>query len=172
MAMETPHQQTMQGGASTRWVELIVALLIGAIGAVVMADSLRVGISWADDGPRAGYFPFYIGCILVAAGLWIAARTLMSWRDLADKVFASRAELTPVLQMLVPTIVYVALIAYVGIYVASALYIGTFMIWRGKFGWLATALVSIGVPVVLFFLFEIWFLVALPKGPLEHWLGY
>ncbi len=32
--------------------------------------------------------------------------------------------------------------------------------------------VSILVPLALFFMFEKWFLVPLPKGPLEAWLGY
>ena len=169
--MTTP-QGSARGDVSTRWVELIVALLIVAGGVVVIVYSLRVGISWAEDGPRAGYFPFYIGCVLVIAGLWIAGRTLASWRQIADRVFASREQLVPVFQMLVPTIVYVVLIAYLGIYVASAVYIATFMIWRGKFGWLATATVSIGVPVALFLLFEVWFLIALPKGPVERLLGY
>jgi hypothetical protein len=36
----------------------------------------------------------------------------------------------------------------------------------------ATLSVAIGVPVAMFLLFEIWFLVALPKGPLERMLGY
>ncbi len=169
--MDVP-QRLAKGDIATRWVELIVALLIVAIGAIVVVDSLRVGISWADDGPRAGYFPFFIGCILICAGLWIAGRNVMAWRRLAGNVFASRDEIKPVLQMLVPTIVYVVLIAYLGIYVASALYIGAFMIWKGRFGWIATLVISVGVPVALFFLFEIWFLVALPKGPIERLLGY
>ena len=37
-------------------VELVVALLFVALGVLVMADSLRVGAGWADDGPQAGYF--------------------------------------------------------------------------------------------------------------------
>ncbi|MCK7500079.1 MAG: hypothetical protein MZW92_64435 [Comamonadaceae bacterium] len=28
---------------------------------VVIVDSRRIGAGWADDGPQAGYFPFYIG---------------------------------------------------------------------------------------------------------------
>jgi putative tricarboxylic transport membrane protein len=28
------------------------------------------------------------------------------------------------------------------------------------------------VPIALFIIFEIWFLVPLPKGPFEAWLGY
>ena len=34
------------------------------------------------------------------------------------------------------------------------------------------AAVAIGVPVVMFLTFELWFLVALPKGPLEAAVGY
>jgi hypothetical protein len=28
------------------------------------------------------------------------------------------------------------------------------------------------VPLILFFVFEVWFLVPLPKGPLEAFFGY
>jgi hypothetical protein len=71
-----------------------------------------------------------------------------------------------------PTLVYVVLVAFIGIYVASALYIATFMLWQGKYRLLPALAISVGVPVALFLLFEIWFLVPLPKGPVEHLLGY
>jgi hypothetical protein len=161
-----------RGDLTTRWVELVVALLIVLGGAVVIVDSLRVGISWAEDGPRAGYFPFFVGCILVIAGLWIAVRNAIAWRQLDGKIFAKRDELKPVLAMLLPTIAYVILIGVIGIYVASAIYIAAFMLWQGKFKLLPTLAISVGVPVALFLLFEVWFLVALPKGPVEQMLGY
>ena len=161
-----------QGALTTRWVELVVALLVVLGGVVVIIDSLRVGISWAEDGPRAGYFPFFIGCILVGAGLWISARTVVAWRELDGKIFAKRDELKPVLAVLLPTIAYVVLISLIGIYVASAIYITAFMIWQGKFRILPALAAGIGVPVAIFLLFEVWFLIPLPKGPLEHLLGY
>jgi hypothetical protein len=74
--------------------------------------------------------------------------------------------------MFVPTVAYVVLVALIGIYVASAVYIATFMIWQGKYKWLPTLAVSIGVPVAVFLLFEMWFLIPLPKGPVEHLLGF
>ena len=80
--------------------------------------------------------------------------------------------LKPVLTVLIPTIVYVGLIATIGIYVASAIYITAFMIWQGKFRILPALAAGIGVPVAIFLLFEVWFLIPLPKGPLEHLLGY
>jgi putative tricarboxylic transport membrane protein len=160
------------GAVTTRWMELITALVIVALGLLVVVDSHRVGVGWGDDGPRSGYFPNIIGWILMVAGAWIAGGTIVQWRKLAGKVFVSHDDLKPVLQMLVPTIVYVVLIWLIGIYVASAIYIAAFMLFQGKYKWLPTALVSIGVPVAIFVLFEIWFLVPLPKGPVERMLGF
>jgi len=42
----------------------------------------------------------------------------------------------------------------------------------GHHSW-ATALgLAVSLPVATFVIFERWFLVPLPKGPLEAWLGY
>jgi putative tricarboxylic transport membrane protein len=161
-----------RGDVPTSWVEVAVALLFVVVAAVVIVDSLRVGITWGDDGPRAGYFPFYIGCILAITGAGIIVQALRHWKSLATATFVSRDELKPVLTMLWPTVVYVVLIVWIGLYVASAIYIATFMLWQGKYKWPATLAVSLGVPIATFLMFEIWFLVPLPKGPLEHWLGY
>ena len=161
-----------RGDVRTCWVEIAVALLFVVAAAVVIVDSLRVGATWGSDGPKAGYFPFYIGCILAIAGAGIAVQALRRWKSLCAETFVTRAELKPVLTMLWPTIVYVALIVVLGIYVASAIYIGIFMLWQGKYKWPSALAVSLGVPIAMFLMFEIWFLVPLPKGPLEHLLGY
>jgi putative tricarboxylic transport membrane protein len=160
------------GDVQTRWMELAVALLVVAGGIVVAIDALRVGIAWGDDGPKAGYFPFFIGCALMVAGGWIAAKTLYAWRSLAGNVFVTRPELRPVFQMLLPTIAFVIAIYFLGIYVSSAIYIAAFMLWQGKFKWPVTAATALGVPIAIFLLFEIWFLVPLPKGPFERLIGY
>jgi hypothetical protein len=161
-----------RGDIATRWVELTVALLFVACGAIAIVDSLRVGITWAEDGPRAGYFPFYIGCLLALAGAIVAVQTLLRWRRLAGVSFVSRERLKPVFLMLFPSIGFVILIAWLGIYVASFIYVGAFMLWQGKYGWLPALAVSAGLPIVLFLVFELWFLVPLPKGPVEQLLGF
>jgi hypothetical protein len=46
------------------------------------------------------------------------------------------------------------------------------MRWVGRHSWRAVVALSIAVPVVSFLVFERWFLVPMPKGPLESWLGY
>jgi putative tricarboxylic transport membrane protein len=153
-----------------RWPELIVALVLMVLGAMVIADSLRVGIGWADDGPRSGYFPFYIGLALLGSSGWVFVKQLLRWKT--DKaVFAERQQAALVLAMLWPMTVYVAAIFVVGIYLASALLIGYFMRRYGKYGWALTGAVSAGVPLFFFFVFERWFLVQLPKGPIERLMG-
>jgi putative tricarboxylic transport membrane protein len=77
-----------------------------------------------------------------------------------------------VMAVLLPSIVYVIAIGFVGIYVASTIFIIAFMMWQGKFGALKSVSVAIPVNVFLFFMFEVWFTIPLPKGPLEAMFGY
>jgi hypothetical protein len=77
--MATSPEADGAGVVSVRWPEWRCRPA-AAVALLVIADSLRVGIGWADDGPRSGYFPFYIGLLLLgpAAGRW--AEQLLRWR--------------------------------------------------------------------------------------------
>ncbi len=154
-----------------RGPELVVAALLMVVACLVIKDSLRVGIGWADDGPRSGYFPFYIGLLLLGSSGTVFLSTLLKWRTKAA-IFAEREQLATVYAMLVPMTVYILAMVWLGIYLPSALLIGYFMRRYGKFGWLPTSSVSIAVPLAFFIVFERWFLVPLPKGPIETWLGF
>jgi hypothetical protein len=87
-------------------------------------------------------------------------------------LFASWGQLKLVLSVVIPTAIYVAAIPYLGIYVASAVLIVAFMRWLGRYAWIYAIGVGALVPVLTFLMFELWFLVPLPKGPLEKFLGY
>ena len=156
---------------SRRVVDIVVAVLFMITGAVVIMDSLRVGAQWLADGPEAGYFPFYVGLIMLVSSTATALMALLTKTpDVAN--FVGRDQLWSVLQVLIPSAVFVALIPWLGLYVASAIFIAFFMAWIGKYGPVTIVPIAIGVPVFLFVLFEIWFLVPLPKGPVENMLGY
>ncbi len=161
--------QAKDDAVGVRWPELLVALLLMALAGLVLADSLRVGIGWADDGPMSGYFPFYIGLALLGASGFTAVQQLRRWR--VAEVFAERAQMRSVLAVLLPMVVYVVAIAFAGIYAASALLIGYFMRRHGHHGLVPTVSVALGVPLFFYAVFERWFLVPLPKGPLEALLG-
>ena len=164
------HDTNDRPAVMTRTMELVVAAIIFALGAIVIYDSIRLGYGWADDGPESGYVPFYIGVILCLTSAAIFITGLRN-KAAASKSFVSVEALKLVLKVLVPTIVYVTLIDPLGIYVASFIFIAFFMWWIGKYSILKIVPVSIGVPVVFFLLFETWFKLPLPKGPLEAALG-
>ena len=106
----------------------------------------------------------------------------------AGEIFVAVRPFGRVLAVLIPSLVYVALIGGtppvdvpslgpihippLGIYMASAIFIMAFMVVIGRENPLKALGVGIAVPVTLFLMFEKWFLVPLPKGPLEAWLGY
>jgi putative tricarboxylic transport membrane protein len=84
--------------------------------------------------------------------------------------FADWSQLRQVLLVFVPTAIYVVSILYVGMYLSSTVLIAVFMLWIGKYHWSLTAVISIGTSIVIYLMFEKWFLVPLPKGPLEELL--
>jgi len=166
----------MDGGRGARpafrqkSAEMAVAAFIFLLGAIVIYDSARLGARWGDDGPQAGYFPFYIGFILCASSAVNLALALLNRRD-QDRTFVEVGQLKLVLTVLIPSAIYVGLIGWTGIYVASAVYVAFFMRRLGKYPWWKVAAASIGNSVAFFLIFEIWFKVPLPKGPVEALLG-
>ena len=153
----------------TRTVDLITAALILALGVIVITDSLRLGAGWGIDGPRSGFFPFWLGTVLVLAA---AALLVQAWRRGARVPFVDRQKLRPVLIVLLPALGLVMVTEWLGLYVASALYLGGYMRAVGGHRWLTVMLVALGIPILTFLVFERWFIVPMPKGPLEAWLGH
>jgi hypothetical protein len=147
---------------------MAVAAFMVLLGAVVIVGSLQVGIGWGEEGPKSGFFPFWVGVVIAAASVFNLARAYVS--D-GKRLFAEWSQIAQVRKIVWPMVLYVAAVPYLGIYVSSALLIAGFMRWLGRYGWLLTACVSIGLPILTYLTFEDWFLVPLPKGPLEDILG-
>jgi hypothetical protein len=157
---------------SRRAVDAAVAAVAFLIGVAVMVDTYRLGAGWAKGSPQPGYFPFRIGAIICIASAVILLRALFRGRGNPPEIFVRWSQLRLVLGVLVPTLAYILGIQLIGIYVASALFIAAFMRLAGRYAWIKAILVGAATGAVLFWLFEIEFLVPLPKGPLESWLGY
>ena len=155
---------------STRVMEFVVGVLIIAIGALVIYDSNRLGFGWGADGPQSGYFPFYIGLILCLSATAVMVQAFR--KGGAPVPFVERGQALLVLKVLIPSVVFVIAVKFLGMYVASVIFIVAFMAWQGRFPWLKCVSVGTLVSVSLFLMFEIWFKVPLPKGPLERMLGY
>ena len=161
-------------GVRTATVEAVVAAITLAIGLVVAVQSWQLGARWTDDGPGAGYFPFYVGLVIGFASAVTLLKALRL-RAAGDRdIFVDRPSLRRVLQVLVPAALYVLAVQFVGIYVASALYIAFFMALLGGYSWLRSLGVGIAVSVFFFLMFAAWVKVPLFKGELDptRFLGY
>lgn len=153
----------------TRTVEIIVSSLFISVAAIVMYDSRTLGAGWGFDGPETGYFPFYIALMMLGSS---AVTLVQAASGGAREAFSEPAAFRRMLKVLVPTAVYVAAIPFTGIYAAAALFIAYFMVVVGGYRPAPAAAIAVAVPLTVFILFEIWFLVPLPKGPIEAALGY
>jgi hypothetical protein len=73
-----------------------------------------------------------------------------------------------------PAVVYVFATVFLGLYVASAIYIALFMIILGKYPRIKSVVLAFVIMAFFFVLFEVWFKVPLYKGTLEplRFLGY
>jgi hypothetical protein len=151
-----------------RVADLTTAFVLLALAGLVLVDSVRLGIGWGTDGPQSGFFPFWLAAISIVSCVMIAVQ----WaRSRAGKPFLTRQQAGPVLKVVLPAAGMVVATQIVGLYVGAALYIALYMRRIGRHAWWLVAVLSVCIPVVTFVIFERWFLVPMPKGPIEHWLG-
>lgn len=162
--------RSQERGVKTSVIEVGTSLVMAGLAAVAIWDSRRIGAGWTEDGPQTGYFPFWIALVLLFASVGTFVQALRPSAD--DGLFVTWKQGRLVLSVLLPTIVYVALIPPLGLYVASALVVTYCMIALGGFAWWKAAGTGLATAVVVFVTFELWFLVALPKGPIETALGF
>jgi hypothetical protein len=165
------HTEKARTGARIVSVDIVVAALIFLIGSLVVWGSYELGSSWDSNGPQAGYFPFYIGLLICISSAVVLVQSAMKLGT-ERAVFVTYEQLKQVMVILVPSFLYVAGIQFIGLYVPSAIFIGFFMKFVGKYSWLRSVIVGVGVSAISFVLFEIWFKIPLPKGPVERLFGY
>jgi hypothetical protein len=170
------NEQSKEGGrtlARNCTVDAVVAVILLVVGLVVMVEARRLGAGWTSDGPGAGYFPFYIGLVVCISALGILFQSVFSKNKDTD-TFVDSQQLKQVLSVLVPALIYVLAITFLGIYIASAIYIALFMVILGKYSPLKSIVVGLLVNVLFFLMFEVWFKVPLFKGSLDplRALGY
>ena len=158
-----------------RRADLVTAVVLMLMGVLVLGDALRLGAGWGSDGPKSGFLPFWLALLLILVSSAVFVQAARRGRT---EAFVTRERLRPVLQVVLPMAAFVVLIAPpgspwgLGLYVSAAIYLAFYMRWVGRHRWGAVVAVAVLVPSVTFVIFERWFLVPMPKGPLEAWLGY
>jgi hypothetical protein len=158
-----------------RAVNLATAAVLIGLSVVVIVDALRLGAGWGAEGPQSGFFPFWLAALL---GFVSCALFVQAWLSPSQKPFVTRDRFIPVLKVLIPLAAFIVITdppgpwPGLGLYVAAGLYLGFYMRWVGGHRWSMVLLLAVMFPVITFLIFETWFLVPMPKGPVEMWLGY
>lgn len=151
-------------------MEAGVALLTGAFGIAVCYGSIEAGAGWSDMGPDAGYFPFYIGLLIVLGSAINLGHALFKHRG-SGEIFVDSGRFKAVLGFFLPLVAFAAASTLLGLYVGTALYIAGTMTFQGRYKWWIGLPAGIAVSLFFFVIFEIGFRVPLLKGPVEAWFG-
>ncbi|RJL16486.1 tripartite tricarboxylate transporter TctB family protein [Paracoccus siganidrum] len=160
--------------------EIGTAIATGALGVAAIIGASELGYGWEGHGPQAGYFPFYVGLILIGASLWNLVGAVLRHREAMARVRAALEIEEPFLQrehlgrigtFLAAMAGFVIGTVTLGVYVSSLAYIA-WSAWRqgGYRLWVALA-IGAGFSVVQYVIFEVIFRIPLLKGPIEPLLG-
>ena len=151
-------------------MEVATAFVTASIGAIVCFGSLEFGIGWGDAGPQPGYFPFYVGLILIVASLVNLAMGFVRHRA-CRAAFLTTEQARRILAFFAPMLLFVLVSSFLGVYVGMILYLFGVMVFQGGYRLHKAAAVSLIVAVANYYLFEVCFKVPLLKGPLEALIG-
>jgi len=155
---------------SVRTAELLMAIMMGIFSIYLMVKSAELPIGWIDrEGPGGGAWPFWLSTIMLISCLGILFNWFRKHGPIAtsDKVYIESHVLVEVTAVAVSLIITVALFSFVGIYGALPLFLIFYLRFLGKHSWRLTSALTVGIPIVIFYFFEITLKIILPKGITE-----
>ncbi|MGZ6124979.1 MAG: tripartite tricarboxylate transporter TctB family protein [Myxococcales bacterium] len=146
--------------------QILMALGVIAFAVAVMVQAAVVGATWVDGQAGAGFFPFWLGVLLVVCGAIVlvqAARTSPG----GAKFFHDRTGLMSVVKVTATAAGMLALTYLIGFRLASIAYLFVYLRFIGKHRWPAVIVMSLLIPISGYYLFERVLQVALPRGIFE-----
>jgi riboflavin transporter FmnP len=150
--------------------EIATATVTAGLGLIAVIGALEFGIGWGDAGPESGAFPFYMGLLILGASVGTMIQSVKGRLDLQE-VFLDRVRAGRVASFLGPIVVFVIISMFLGLYVATALYL-TYVMWRqGGYRLIVSAVSGVVAAIIFYLILEYAFQVPLMKGPLESALG-
>lgn len=156
-----------------RKADIVTAAILLGIGLLILLDCIRLGVGWGMEGPRAGFWPFLMALGMVLGSVVILVQAVQR-KGVAksDKPFIPREAIKPVLQCAIPAAAMVVLTEFIGLYIAAGLYLAVYMRWIGRHSWVTVLILSIGIPMASYIVFDKFFLIPMPEGSLKGLLGF
>jgi putative tricarboxylic transport membrane protein len=155
---------------TVRTAELLMAILMGVFSIYLMVKSAELPIGWIDgEGPGGGTWPFWLSTIMLISCGGILFNWFRKHGNIATstRVYIEKQVLGDVAAVAGALIVTVALFSFIGIYGALPLFLVFYLRFMGKHSWQLTTTLTVLIPVVIFYFFEITLKIILPKGITE-----
>lgn len=143
-------------------VEIGAAVLLLALGTLVLTESLKLGAGWGFSGPEPGFFPMVLTVLILvgaAVVLFLALR-----RPAGETFFEVSREIVELVKVGVPIILAVAFMRPLGLFIVAGLYIAMFMLFYGKFRWWWAAFAGVLFPLILWLMLRQAFNLAMPMS--------
>ncbi len=155
---------------TVRTAELLMALMMGIFSIYLMVKSTELEIGWIEnEGPGGGAWPFWLSAVMLICCFGILYNWFRRKGAIAasEKTYIEPHVLMDVTAVTVALIITVGLFSFIGIYGALPLFLIFYLRFMGKHSWRLTAILTIAIPVVIFYFFEITLKIILPKGITE-----
>ena len=162
-----------------RIAELVTAIVLAVLSIYMMWKSgqpawegdPRFQNIWFDEneGPGSGFWPFWLSGVMLLCTVWIG----VNWVRRASPPSRSGEKFLDAYGMLMllkvggGVTVFIGLIGIIGMYGAMAVFLVYYIHFLGRHSLAATLAIAVGVPVVMFFFFDVAMRMVLPKGYLE-----
>ena len=159
-----------------RLAELIAALVLAAFSGYLMYESgapAWPGEPWfeniwyvAGEGPGSGFWPFWLSAIMLLSCLW----TVVNWARRLTPPSQSDAPYIDAygLRMLALVVggitAFIWLSEIISMYLAMSVFLIYYLKVLGRHPWGLTMAVALGMPVGMFFFFDVAMTLPLPKG--------
>jgi hypothetical protein len=141
-----------------------------ALAVFFMVYAVALPIGWEEGrGPGGGAFPFWLSVGMLISGaaiLWKQTRHAMAASQ-RSRVYIDQRAVPQIVVVALSLAVTVALVGWLGAYVAIPAFLLFHLKFTGRQSWLVTAPIVLGTPVLLFFFFEVTLKILLPKGVTE-----
>lgn len=161
-----------------RKAEIVTAVLLGLFSIYLMWKSGE-GPSWdpdavrfanisafGDEGPGSGFWPFWLSLAMLISCIWIGVNW---WRGTSppsqsDEPFLDGYGIGMVIKVGGGLIGFLFLIGWIGFYGGMFCFLVYYLYFLGRHSVMTTLAISVAMPVVSFFFFDVAMRIVLPKG--------
>lgn len=148
-----------------------IGLILLSLGVAWKSTELPIGIL-PKEGPGGGFLPFWLSLGIAALSLLVLLKSFFSPAQAEsagedDPPFVSSQGLVDLLRVGFPGMLMMVFIAIISVYFSAAIFIFYCLFVVGKHNLRTSVAVSVGVPVVIYYIFEKFLIIPLPKGYLD-----